>query len=131
MNFVESVKLWTNKTDDNIEKIRRAIVLSLFKSVILDTPVLEGRLRGDWQITSNDPASGEANIIDPDGNKSIQNVSKFVQRMPKGEQDIYLTNNLPCAYKIEYGGHSSIKAPEGMVRKNIVRISENIRRQYG
>lgn len=131
MNFVESVKLWTNKTDDNIEKIRRAIVLSLFKSVILDTPVLEGRLRGDWQITSNDPASGEANIIDPDGNKSIQNVSKFVQRMPKGEQDIYLTNNLPYAYKIEYGGHSSIKAPEGMVRKNIVRISENIRRQYG
>ena len=131
MNFVESVKLWTNKTDDNIEKIRRAIVLSLFKSVILDTPVLEGRLRGDWQITSNDPASGEANIIDPDGNKSIQNVSKFVKRMPKGEQDIYLTNNLPYAYKIEYGGHSSIKAPEGMVRKNIVRISENIRRQYG
>lgn len=131
MNFAQSIKLWADNANHSIEKIRRAVVFSLFKSVILDTPVLEGRLRGDWQVTLNSPAKGEAEIIDPDGIKTIKNVTKFIQKMPKGEQDIYLTNNLPYAYKIEYGGHSSRKAPEGMVRKNIVRITENIRRKYG
>ena len=130
MNFAKAVKVWTDKTSGNIEKIRRAVILSLFKSVIEDTPVLEGRLRGDWQITMDNPASGEVNVIDPSGNKTVRNVASFVQKLPPGERDVYLTNNLPYAYRIEYEGHSSVKAPQGMVRKNIVRISDNIRRKY-
>jgi hypothetical protein len=43
------------------------------------------------------------------------------------DETYYLTNPMPYANVIEYDGHSSIKAPDGMVRKNIVRVAEEIR----
>lgn len=35
---------------------------------------------------------------------------------------MYLRNNLPYAYRIEYEGWSKVKAPEGMVRRNVARF---------
>lgn len=34
---------------------------------------------------------------------------------------MFFTNNLPYAERIEYDGWSRFKAPQGMVRKNVVR----------
>jgi len=42
-----------------------------------------------------------------------------------------MSNNLPYAYKIEYDGWSHTKAPKGMVRKNFIRISQNLKKFNG
>ncbi|MCM8534225.1 MAG: hypothetical protein NE330_23885 [Lentisphaeraceae bacterium] len=128
MSFSRSIQIWANKSGQNIEKIRRAVILELFTSVILDTPVDEGRLRGNWIISSDKPSDEVIDLLDPSGNKSTQNVHSFVTSLKAGDQKVYLSNNLPYAYRIEFG-YSREKAPAGMVRKNFMRISDNLQRK--
>ena len=115
----------------DFERLRRAVIIELFSSTILDTPVDQGRLRGNWQIAST-IVKGELLITDPRGNATIANVEQFVKRGEVGkDQAVFLTNNLPYAHRIEYDGWSHTKAPQGMVRKNFIRVSQNLKRQHG
>lgn len=126
MSFSAGVAKWSKDAAKEMADLHKAIIIELFTSVILDTPVLEGRLRGNWLITAKDPASGTVDIVDPSGGATTQSVESFVRALDGTEDfDVYLTNNLPYAYRIEYDGWSG-KAPEGMVRKNFIRISQNL-----
>ena len=109
--------------------MHKAIILELFTSVILDTPVLPGRLRGNWIISSGEPIEDRSVLVeDPDGTKTTLQVEDFVTKIDfENDFEVFLTNNLPYAYRIEYDGWSHTKAPEGMVRKNMIRISENLK----
>lgn len=132
MRFSAGVKRWSKKARGEVENLRKQVIIELFSSVILDTPVLTGRLRGNWQISSGVPGSGTVEVTDPSGASTIRKVEGLVSRLPEGkDQSIYLTNNLPYAYRIEYDGWSHIKAPEGMVRKNFIRISDNLKSRFG
>lgn len=104
----------------NIEHTRRVIVIKLFSAVVLDTPVDSGRLRGNWQTTIGSGAKGVLDRLDPSGGAAIGEATSRAANL-KGDDSIYLTNNLPYARRIEYEGWSK-KAPEGMVRKNVVRF---------
>lgn len=127
MGFALNIGSWAKRSAADMERLNKAVILELFTSVILDTPVLEGRLRGSWQITSDDPASGDVEIFDPSGRGTVRHIGNFVRGISgKEDFDVYLTNNLPYAYRVEYDGWSHTKAPEGMVRKNFIRISENL-----
>lgn len=127
MSFSLNVTQWTEKAGEDMAALHKAIILELFTSVILDTPVLEGRLRGNWIISADNPANGTFDVIDPDGSKTTRKVEDFVSRLENLENfNIFLTNNLPYAYRIEYDGWSHTKAPEGMVRKNLIRVSNNL-----
>ena len=127
MSFALNVGKWAKGATKDMEEMNKAIILELFTSVILDTPVLEGRLRGNWVISADDPADGTVDIVDPTGSKTTRNIENFVSKLNAGEDfDVYLTNNLPYAYRVEYDGWSHTKAPEGMVRKNFIRISNNL-----
>ncbi len=126
--FSADVTKWGNKALEEFNELRKAVVLELFSSVILDTPVAEGRLRGNWQVAST-VLKGELKVIDPDGRETIIKVEDHLKGEKLTEDNVtYLTNNLPYAYRIEYDGWSHTKAPEGMVRKNFVRVSNNLRR---
>lgn len=152
MSFSIEVGNWAKNTAEEIAELHQTIVLKLFFNVILQTPVgnpdlweslwkdsegkawappegyVGGRLRGNWQISSNAPAEGTLEVIDPTGQKTLAKVQQLVLGLDfKDDIEVYLTNNLPYAYRIEFDGHSG-QAPEGMVRKNIIRISNNLRR---
>ena len=58
MSFGLEIGRWVGGTKQEIDELNRSIILELFTSVILDTPVLEGRLRGNWLITSGRPGTG-------------------------------------------------------------------------
>lgn len=123
MSFSAQVTKWAIDQTDKMQQLNKAVVLALFNSTILDSPVLTGRLRGNWIITSDDPSTGTVEILDPQGSKTIKKVEDAVSDIKSGEDfDLYLTNNLPYAYRIEFDGYSK-KAPEGMVRKNFIRIT--------
>jgi len=107
-----------NRINNRRSRIVRAVYVKLFTAVILDTPVLEGRLRGNWQIGDQE-ASGTKSTKDKSGAVSIGAVNSF--KLAEGQYEVFLTNNLPYAAIIEFDGHSS-KAPDGMVGKNVARF---------
>ena len=141
-SFSANVSEWVKGATKNAAATQQRIILSLFRSVILSTPVgdpdlwqgsapagyVGGRLRGNWQISSNAPKTGEVEIIDPSGNKTVANVQQFLLNLDfTKDQKVFLANNLPYAYIIEFAGHSR-QAPNGMVAMNVLRISENLKK---
>lgn len=127
--FSQGVAKWTAKSSEEIKKVNREVVFRLYGAVIGDTPVLEGRLRGNWFPTLGQPSAGVDGTFN--GNEdaatqhSMDRVDQFLVEF-NSEKDfvVFLTNNLPYANRIEYEGHSSVKAPAGMVRKNVNRMTE-------
>lgn len=106
-------------TENQALQLFRKIALDLDTSVVLDTPVDEGRARGNWfpsiNVPSNDmdeDALGEA--------KSLARISPVVARVQLGDV-IWLTNNLPYIIPLE-NGHSG-QAPEGMAEVNVLRAA--------
>lgn len=127
MSFSADLSGFAIKATGAVERTRRAIVLELFSSVIKDTPVLSGRLRGNWQTSIGAPKVAELplrggttpNVV-PAELQSEMDVA--ISQLKQTDQPIFLRNNLPYAGRIEFDGWSHTKAPDGMVRKNVARI---------
>lgn len=121
MSFSGSVYTHTLKTQQGFDRFRRAVILSLFKSVILDTPVDTGRLRGNWQTSVGEP---KTDSVDVAGKASgTVAIAAILPNLGGLWDTVYLSNNLPYAFGIEFEGKSKQKAPRGMVRRNVLRIN--------
>ena len=118
MSFTGDLNRFRNKAVEASEETRKAITTELFNSVILDTPVKHGRARGNWQTSEGQPKTSEIDRVDPNGSQATAEVES---NLGEGDTTVFLTNNLPYAEPLEYG--SSKQAPEGMVRKNVARIT--------
>jgi hypothetical protein len=103
-----------------VENDVKAVKMALFSSIIKDTPVLTGRLAGNWQ-TGLGAAAG---TVDRTG--AGASIAEMKSSLGKAEDTIYMTNNLPYAERIEFAGYSA-KSPEGMVRRNVVRVANLLR----
>ena len=139
-----------DRFDSNSVKSANAVLKEtmkdLFGSIIEQTPVgdfdpeHEGLLKGNWQLTEGSPAKGDVKARMP---KRTRSSLKFPREV-LGKR-FYLTNNLPYANDVEYGGYPRIvklgtfnkktrrfqirssktfskQAPKGMVRININRL---------
>ena len=107
-------------------KIKKAFV-GLSTDIIMDTPVLSGRLRNNWMVSVN---KGSNETTERTGNESIGRVNAVKFKLG---DTLYLTNNLPYAERIEFGlypspsktgktvGGYSVKSPQGMCRKNVIK----------
>jgi hypothetical protein len=76
-----------------------------------------GRLRANWNVSLVAPDASTTEAVDKSGAPTIENGITVIGRAD-GEQDIWITNNLPYALAVEYG-HSAVQAPAGMVRVSI------------
>lgn len=126
MSFTKDIDRFAKRTGRKVQYVRRAVTLKLFGSVVLDTPVLSGRLRGNWRISEGVPKTAPLDRKDKGGQIVMAEIQSATMAS-NGDQSLYLTNNLPYAARIEYDGWSHTKAPEGMVRKNVVRFQGLIR----
>jgi hypothetical protein len=106
-----------------VEQFRRGVVLKLFSSVILDTPVDTGRLRANWRTNVASPNLTTSDAKDPTGVGAINEVKNNSGDGTGKDISVYFSNSLPYAYRIEFEGWSKIKAPHGMVRRNVARIA--------
>jgi hypothetical protein len=120
MSFTLDLKRFTEKEGEARDDIVSGIEIELFNSVIRDTPVDTGRLRGNWFPSVGAEGNETSEDIDPTGQQAQQRSTAFVSGLSGGRLT-YLTNNLPYAVPIEFG-HSAVKAPAGMVRKNVARM---------
>lgn len=112
--FVAAINAFVQKAKANQEQVIRAASIRILNRLVMMSPVLTGRFRGNWQVTFDAPASGPLDVTDKDGNKTIQAGSVIIESFRVGMKSIYFTNALPYAYRLEMG-HSQ-KAPGGMVR---------------
>ena len=128
MGLAANIGKWAKDTEKELDKRNKAIIFELFSSVVTDTPVLTGRLRANWVLSLNEPSSDIVNKTDKN-EVTINQIKKRVQELKPGENfSVFLSNNLPYAYRIEFEGYSRQKAPQGMVRKNFIRVVENLKR---
>ena len=104
-------------TQKKMTKVYRIAVMETTKDIIMDTPVDEGRLRGNWQAGINDQPSGQLGMLDKTGMATIGRITAIITPL-QYDQKLVFCNNLPYAIPIEYG-HSREKAPQGMVRRNL------------
>ena len=118
MSFASDMEAYAKKAGASLDETSRAIVLELFGSVIKDTPVDTGRAKGNWQTTIGAPASGTVDRLGE--SEALADVSQQTASFGAGKV-IYLSNNLPYIYRLEYDGWSQ-QAPGGMLRKNVARI---------
>lgn len=120
MSFSFQLRKFNKEVKARIERNRRQILFEVFRGIVLDTPVLEGTLRSNWQLSSTNPKLSELDI------RSQQEVISEIDQVLKGSRfgdTVWFTNNLPYAYPIEFYGWSHTKAPQGMVRKNVMRVN--------
>ncbi|MES2262097.1 MAG: HK97 gp10 family phage protein [Pseudomonadota bacterium] len=103
----------------NIDKALRQTVVLASQGVIMNTPVLTGRLRANWQFGQVVPAGAVADV-DTSGAATIAKIAGQVMSLKAGGE-CWIVNNLPYAGKIEYG-HSKVKAPHGMVRITLLNL---------
>lgn len=132
MSFTLDVRAFCEKAKKNPETVMRAVSLKLFTAIIKASPVDTGRFRMNWQTTYSTPATGTVNGVDPSGAATINVMSTVVLKHPFWF-DFVLTNNLPYANIIEYGGYPgngpntvggySRQAPQGVVRVNVTRFN--------
>jgi hypothetical protein len=108
------------------EKVVRGTLLALAGRIIDDTPADTGRLRGNWQASFDAAKTTQLQRTqkNPGGGAATDEANQTVGRYQPG-QTFYLTNNLPYAAVIEFGG-SKVKAPQGMLRKNVAAYQARI-----
>jgi len=135
MSFAKQIQDFGKKAIRRSESTKIGTALSLFASIVQRTPVgnpdkwetkyppkgyTGGRLRANWQISINRPASGEI-----EGTINIgEEKNAFAA---KGDDSIFITNNLDYARAIEYG-HSKHQAPKGMVRVTLRAFRRMVKR---
>lgn len=136
-NFSGNVEAFARKCGRTLDQTHRAVTIELFSSVVLTTPVDEGALRGNWNISTGEPdRSTNPNNVDPSGDATVSKIRGHAMKI--GDKT-YLTNAMPYAEVAEYGmwngptdkvtsaGYSR-KAPAGMVRKNMARVQAILRK---
>lgn len=97
-------------------KIKKAFI-GLSTDIIMDTPVLSGRLRNNWFPSVNEGTDKTTNYTGEKGVAATNRVSAIKFKLG---DTLYLTNNLPYAKRIEFDGWSA-KSPNGMIRRNIIK----------
>lgn len=145
MTFKQQFDKSIKATNVAIEKAIRGAAIEMFSEIVKRTPVgnpslwkdrapagyIGGRLRGNWQASISRPNYDELTDVDASGGstigKGVQQINGFRMR----DNDIYFTNNLPYAERIENGW--SQQRPQGMVKVTVASfkpIMEKIARKY-
>ena len=117
MSFSKDIKRFTDRANKAANAVFRGSALEIIKAIIMRSPVASGRLRGNWQASINRPATGILNVEDKSGNATLRAASSATARVKNGDS-IFFMNNLPYSISIE-NGHSTVKAPRGMVKVTI------------
>lgn len=116
-SFSADLRKFAELTKQSLDATCRGVAIKWFSSTVQSTPVDTGRLRGNWIVSADTPIVSELARLD----KSAAIVTGEIVTTVKGVGHVnYMTNNLPYAQKIEYGG--SKQSPAGMVRVNFARI---------
>ena len=133
MSFSSDIKKFAAKAKIGYNDAVNISLLNVSRSVVLMTPVDEGRARGNWfaSLSSYPTTTSDSKTVNMAQVQAItENAAGKV---------FYLTNNLPYIGKLEYGGYPnpsngdktingfSTQAPKGMVRISIENFEQGLK----
>lgn len=127
--FKDSVGKFAENSKSRVNQIKQGVCIKLFSAIIKDTPVLSGRLRGNWQFSKNAPIETTTTRTEDSHGSAVTNDAIQVILGTSRDDAVYMVNNLPYAHRIEYDGWSHDKAPTGMVRQNVARFNQLLAQQ--
>ena len=108
MSFALDVKAFCEKAKKNPEIVMRQVSMKLFSAIILGSPVDTGRFRNNWFASGATPSTETTAYTGKQGTAAIARVSKVItEARGYGWTELTLTNNLPYAEVIEFGGYST------------------------
>jgi hypothetical protein len=118
---------------------QKLLAFELYKRIMQKTPVDKGTLRGSWTVSIGTPsdentgkqtsaADGQAMTASEQGH--IDGALAQMAEMKLGNI-VWINNSMPYVGVIEFDGHSSEKAPRGMVNISIGELKAWLRTQYG
>jgi len=99
--FFLDVQKFADGFIEGAETAVRGTTLKLFKNIVKDSPVDEGRFRGAWVPTGARPST-RVGGVDKSGDATIAEIIAITTLL-KDWSTFTLTNNLPYANKIEFG----------------------------
>ena len=120
-SFELQIKEFENMTAEKSELLFKKVCFDLSNSIIMDTSVLSGRARGNWQPDINSIQNDVLEVEDKSGNATVAKVASQTNNLKLG-QFFTLTNNLPYILRLEYGW--SKKSPNGMLGINVMRFQQ-------
>lgn len=152
-DFSRDIGRFCAKTMRRADLLQRGIAIKLFSAVIKDSPVgdpqywkaneglqreqwslpfpgyVGGRFRGNWRASRNRANRTTTGEKEPFPSQADA-VNGVVEAAASGNRHhpIFLSNSLPYAFRLEHEGWSR-QAPEGMVRKNVIRFRDIIRQE--
>ena len=118
-SFELQIREFENMTTERSELLFKKVCFDLSTSIIMDTAVLSGAARGNWQPDINLIQNDVLEIEDKSGNTTVAKVASKTNNLRLG-QYFTLTNNLPYILRLEYGW--SKKSPQGMLGINVMRF---------
>jgi len=117
--FGVKMQRFATLTKQQLTDVCRKSIFDLCSSVVYSTPVATGQLRNNWFPSLTVPSMEQNNDTSPSGAEAIGRLQTGLADFQPGV-DFWYSNNKPYAPRIEYEGYSA-KAPEGMVRINVLR----------
>ena len=120
MSFSSEIKAFGNKTYDKLDKTIRYGIIGLSNAVILDTPVLTGMARNNWNASIGAPDYSTDTAPNKNGTTALNDV---MYNSAKATGNVYyLVNALDYIKRLEEG--YSKKAPAGMVSINVTKYNK-------
>lgn len=123
MSFASDIEKFAEKTELSMNMIKRRSAMEVYRRVVLRSPVgapwtwkkprkgyVGGRFRANWLASVGIPRSS---TVESRGQGESQGSIANAVAAAKGDEAIFLTNNLPYAVPLEDGW--SKQAPNGMV----------------
>lgn len=98
---------YAEKKKVEIKEVRKSYAFALYSSIVKKTPVDTGRARANWNVSvgSPDTSTTEDTATTP--------MSKSKMPDPKGDESIFISNNLPYITTLEYGGFPNPPKKDG------------------
>ena len=124
-SFALDLAKFAKKTDADLDKVVRLVVLEIFSGVIYESPVDTGMARAGWMMGVGSKPRG----IPSPGKKHYPKPSPNLGGVKAGTI-VWITNNVPYIRHLEYGTSSygySPKAPRGMVRITMKNVVNNLK----
>ena len=119
--FAADLSKFADQIEGGIGVFRRRVMLDLKRKTELRTPVDTGFLRASWALSDSSPSAFVP--------KSA-GIGPVDQSEPQPFDITFLVSNLPYAERIEFG-HSTVKAPQGMVRISLAEIETELQATFG
>ncbi len=126
--FIADLKQFQNKIlPETFVAFQKWLALELYRRILRKTPVDKGTLRGSWTISigaqDTVPANRTTDAAD-DADLTAAERGLFQAAVAQMSdinvgQVIWINNAMPYVLRIEFDGHSSVKAPAGMVQISI------------